>query len=150
MNPRLKLALDYGPLLIFFVANLMFGIFAATAVIMAAIAVAVAIEFSIARKVSPVLLVTLVLVLVMGGLTLWLSNDIFLKMKPTLLYVLFAAVLMGGLARGQLFIKLLMGHALRFADPAWRSVSARMMRRVRPRPVSAALAFLLFSESFHS
>jgi intracellular septation protein len=125
MNPRLKMVLDYGPLLLFFVAYMLFGIFTATGVIMAAITAAAAVEFTVQRTVSPVLLVTLVLVLVMGGLTLWLSNDIFLKMKPTILYVLFAGVLLGGLARGQLFIKTLLGSSLRFPDPAWRALTWR-------------------------
>jgi intracellular septation protein len=125
MNPRLKMVLDYGPLLLFFFAYMLFGIFTATGVIMAAIAAAAATEFAAQRTVSPMLLVTLVLVLLMGGLTLWLSNDIFLKMKPTVLYLLFAAVLLGGLARGQLFIKTLLGSSLRFPDPAWRALTWR-------------------------
>src|SRR5262245_22160979 len=94
MSQRLKMLLDFGPLLLFFIANAVLGIFMATAVIMAAIACAVGVEFALEKKVSPMLAVTFVLVLIFGGLTLWLSNDIFIKIKPTILYTSFAAVLL--------------------------------------------------------
>ena len=112
MHPILKLALDLGPLLIFFVANAVFDIFTATAVFMAAMLIVIAIGFAIERKISPMPLITASLVLVFGGLTLWLSNDIFIKIKPTILYVMFAAVLIGGLAFSRLFIKLVLGQTL--------------------------------------
>src|SRR5258708_13768069 len=70
-------------------------------------------------------LLTTGLVLVFGGLTLWLSNDIFIKIKPTILYAMFAAVLIGGLAFNRLFIKLLFGQMLQLSDPAWRSLTWR-------------------------
>jgi intracellular septation protein len=70
-------------------------------------------------------LVTGALVLVFGGLTLWLSNDIFIKIKPTILYVMFAAVLLGGLAYGRLFIKLLLGQTLHLPESAWRTLTWR-------------------------
>src|SRR3954471_8167606 len=125
MHPHLKLALNFGPLLIFFIANAMLGIFTATAVFMAVMLMVLAIEFAIERKVSPVPLVTGGLVLVFGGLTLWLSNDIFIKIKPTILYVMFAAVLLGGLVFSRLFIKFLLGHTLRLPEEAWRTLTWR-------------------------
>jgi intracellular septation protein len=125
MHPLLKLALDLGPLLIFFVANAVFGIFTATAVFMAAMLIVIAIGFAIERKVSPMPLITASLVLVFGGLTLWLSNDIFIKIKPTILYVMFAAVLIGGLAFSRLFIKLVLGQTLHLSDTAWRTLTWR-------------------------
>jgi intracellular septation protein len=125
MHPLLKLALDLGPLLIFFVANAVFGIFTATAVFMAAMLIVIAIGFAIERKVSPMPLITASVVLVFGGLTLWLSNDIFIKIKPTILYVMFAAVLIGGLAFSRLFIKLVLGQTLHLSDTAWRTLTWR-------------------------
>ena len=125
MNPRLKLALDYGPLLIFFVANMAFGIFTATAVNMVTILAAIGVEYVIARRVSPMLLFVGVMVLVFGTLTLWLSDATFFKIKITLIYLMLAAILIGGLVRGQLFIKLLLGQALRFPEPAWRTLTWR-------------------------
>jgi len=125
MHPHLKLALNFGPLLIFFVANTMLGIFTATAVLMAVILIVLAIEFAIERKVSFMPLLTAGLVLVFGGLTLWLSNDIFIKIKPTILYTMFAAVLLGGLLFNRLFIRLLFGQMLQLSDPAWRTLTWR-------------------------
>ncbi len=125
MHPLLKLALDLGPLLVFFVANAVFGIFTGTAVFMAAMLIVIAIGITIERKVSPMPLVTAALVLVFGGLTLWLSNDIFIKIKPTILYAIFAIVLIGGLSYGRLFIKLLLGQTLKLPEPAWRTLTWR-------------------------
>ena len=72
---------------------------------MAAMTASVATGSLIERKISPMPLITGALVLVFGGLTLWLANDTFIKIKPTILYAIFAAVLLGGLAMGRLFIK---------------------------------------------
>jgi intracellular septation protein len=125
MHPHLKLALNFGPLLIFFVANTMLGIFTATAVFMAVMLIVLVVEFAIERKVSFMPLLTTGLVLVFGGLTLWLSNDIFIKIKPTILYTMFGAVLLGGLAFNRLFIKLLFGQMFQLSDPAWRTLTWR-------------------------
>ena len=125
MSPLLKMALDLGPLLIFFAANAVSGIFTATAVFMAAITLSIALGIAIERKVSPIPLLTFALVLIFGGLTLWLSNEIFIKIKPTILYTMFAAVLVGGLGFNRLFIKYLLGQTLQLADPAWRVLTWR-------------------------
>ncbi len=125
MHPLLKLALDLGPLLIFFAANALFGIFTATAVFMAAMLMVIATGIVVERRLSPMPLITGALVLVFGGLTLWLSNDVFIKIKPTILYAMFAAVLLGGLAFGRLFIKIVLGQTLRLNDTAWRILTWR-------------------------
>ena len=125
MNPLLKLALDLGPLLIFFAANGMAGIFTATAVFMLMMCVSIAIGFAIEKKVSPIALITGALVLIFGGLTLWLSNDIFIKIKPTILYSMFAAVLLGGLLADRLLIKYVLGQSMRLPDVAWRALTWR-------------------------
>ena len=110
MSPLLKMALDLGPLLIFFAANMVSGIFTATAVFMVAITISIATTFAIERKISPMPVLTCALVLIFGGLTLWLSNENFIKIKPTILYAMFSAVLVGGLAFNRLFIKYLLGQ----------------------------------------
>ena len=125
MHPLLKLALDLGPLLIFFAANALFGIFRATAVFMAAMLIVIAIGIIVERKLSPMPLITGALVLVFGGLTLWLSNDIFIKIKPTILYAMFAGILLGGLLFDRLFIKIVLGQTLRLHDAAWRTLTWR-------------------------
>jgi intracellular septation protein len=121
----LKLALDLGPLVIFFAANAVFGIFTATGVFMGAMLIVIAIGIAIERKVSPMPLITAGLVLIFGGLTLWLSNDIFIKIKPTILYTMFAGVLLGGLAFSRLFIKLALGQTMQLSDAAWRKLTWR-------------------------
>lgn len=87
--------------------------------------VVIAIGIGVERKVSPMPLVTGGLVLIFGGLTLWLSNDIFIKIKPTILYAMFAGVLLGGLLFSRLFIKLLLGQTLRLPETAWRTLTWR-------------------------
>jgi intracellular septation protein len=85
----------------------------------------IATGFAIERKVSAMPLITFVLVLVFGGLTLWLENEIFIKIKPTILYAIFAAVLLGGLATGRLFIKMLLEQSVVMPDAAWRILTWR-------------------------
>ena len=125
INPFVKLALDLGPLLLFFVANTRFGIFVATATFMAAMLVSIAIGIGVERRVSPMPLITLALVLIFGGLTLWLENDLFIKIKPTILYAMFASVLITGLFSKRLFIKLLLGTTVHLPDAAWRVLTWR-------------------------
>jgi intracellular septation protein len=125
MSPLQKMALDLGPLLIFFVANAVWGIFGATAVFMVAITISIALTFALERKVSAMPVLTFVLVLVFGGLTLWMSNETFIKIKPTILYGMFSAVLIGGLGFNRLFIKYLLGQTLQLSDPAWRALTWR-------------------------
>jgi len=125
INPLLKLALDLGPLLVFFAANARFGIFVATGIFMATMVAALAVGVAIERRISPMPLITGLLVLVFGGLTLWLANEIFIKIKPTILYTMFATVLVGGLLTGRLFIKLLLESTVQMPDPAWRTLTWR-------------------------
>jgi len=126
MNPQIRrLALDLGPLLIFFAAFKYLGIFGATAAFMAAVLLALAIGYLIEKKVSPMPLFTAVLVLVFGGLTLYLKNDIFIKMKPTVLYAFFGAVLLGGLSVNRLFIKYIFAQAFELDEPGWRKLTVR-------------------------
>jgi intracellular septation protein len=125
INPLLKLMLDLGPLIIFFVANSRFDIFFATGTFMVAITIAIVIGVAIERKISPMPLVTLVLVMVFGGLTLWLENEIFIKLKPTVLYLMFASVLWGGLFTGRIFLKFLLAQSVNLPDGAWRVLTHR-------------------------
>ncbi|MEO8896901.1 MAG: septation protein IspZ, partial [Rhizomicrobium sp.] len=106
MNPQLrKLALDMGPLFIFFVAFEFSGIFFATGIFMIAALTSVALGWHFEKKLSPIPVLTAILVLIAGGLTLYLRNDVFIKMKPTGLYIIFGVTLLGGLCFNRLFIK---------------------------------------------
>src|SRR6202047_1019491 len=97
LNPILKLALDLGPLILFFFANSRYGIFVATATFMVAVLATLAVSYALTRHFPIMAIVTAVIVLVFGGLTLFLHNDMFIKIKPTIIYALFGAVLLGGL-----------------------------------------------------
>src|SRR5579872_6821609 len=96
LNPMLKLALDLGPLVAFVVAYVRFDIYVATGVLMAGVVGALAVSYALTRHISVMPVVTVVVVLVFGSLTLFLHNDTFIKLKPTIIYVLFAATLLGG------------------------------------------------------
>ena len=111
-NPLVKLALDFAPLALFFIANGRFGIFAATAIFMAATLVALAISYVLMRRLPIMALVSAVVVFVFGGLTLALHDDLFIKMKPTIVNSLFGAVLMIGLALDKPLLPLVLDQVL--------------------------------------
>jgi intracellular septation protein len=121
----IRLALDFGPLAVFFAAFKFFGIFAATAVFMVAALAAVAVEYWRERRVAPMPLLTAGLVLVLGGLTLYSGNPVFIKMKPTVLYAFFGVLLMCGLAFNRFFIKYVLAQVLELSDAGWRTLTWR-------------------------
>jgi intracellular septation protein len=125
LNPILKLTLDIGPLVLFFAANAKFGIFAATGVFMAAVLIALAVSYGMTRHVAIMPLVTAVIVLVFGGLTLILHNDEFIKLKPTIIYVLFGGTLLGGLAFGKSFLGILFDQMFDLTEEGWRKLTWR-------------------------
>jgi len=109
----------------FFAAFKYLGIFGATAAFMAAVLLALAIGYLMEKRLSPMPLFTAVLVMVFGGLTLYLKNDIFIKMKPTVLYAFFGAVLLGGLSVNRLFIKYVFAQAFELDELGWRKLTVR-------------------------
>jgi intracellular septation protein len=125
LNPILKLTLDIGPLVLFFAANAKFGIFAATGVFMAAVLIALAVSYALTRHLAIMPLVTAIIVLIFGGLTLVLHNDAFIKLKPTIIYVLFGATLIGGLAFGKSFLGILFDQMFDLTEEGWRKLTWR-------------------------
>jgi intracellular septation protein len=126
MNPQIrKLLLDMGPLFLFFAAFQYAGIFVATGIFMVAAVLSVAIGWHLEKKLSPIPLITAILVLIAGGLTLYLRNDVFIKMKPTVLYVIFGVTLLGGLRFNRLFIKYVFAEAFDLTDRGWRGLTWR-------------------------
>ena len=126
MNPQIRrLALDLGPLLIFFAGFKYLGIFGATAAFMAAVLAALAIGYILEKRISPMPLFTAILVVIFGGLTLYLKNDIFIKMKPTVLYGFFGAVLLSGLRFNRLFIKYVFAQAFELDKAGWTKLTLR-------------------------
>ncbi|HLH97709.1 MAG TPA: septation protein A [Xanthobacteraceae bacterium] len=125
LNPALKLALDLGPLLIFFAANSRFGIFAATGAFMAAIVLALAISYALTRHLPVMPLVTAIVVVIFGTLTLVLHDEQFIKLKPTIIYVLFGGILLGGLAFGRSLLGLVLDSVFHLTDEGWRRLTLR-------------------------
>ncbi len=140
LNPLLKLALELGPLLVFFfanargewlvervpaLANLGGPLFVATALFMVAVAIALVVSYALTKRLPIMPLVSGAVVLVFGALTLWLQDEVFIKMKPTIVNGLFAAVLLGGL----MFEKSLLGYvfdsAFKLDAEGWRKLTLR-------------------------
>ncbi|MBK0399074.1 septation protein A [Limibaculum sp. M0105] len=148
----LKLALELGPLVVFFgvfrygrelleipalhdamaaatgpaaLATESGPLFIATAAFMIAIAVSLAASWSMTRRLPRMAVVTGVVVAVFGGLTLWLQDETFIKMKPTIVNGLFAIALGIGLVQGRSYIKYLMGEAMPMDDRGWMIFTRR-------------------------
>lgn len=107
----MRLALDVGPLILFFVANWKLGIFMATGIFIVAILAAMMVSLALTRKVTALQLFSGVMVVVMGGLTLWLHDETFIKLKPTIYYTFVASILGFGLATGRPVLKSVLGSA---------------------------------------
>ncbi|MEP7030997.1 MAG: septation protein A [Pseudolabrys sp.] len=125
LNPMLKLALDIGPLVLFFAANAKFGIFAATASFMVAVLLALGVSYVLTRHIAMMPVVTAVIVLVFGGLTLILHDELFIKLKPTIIYVLFGGTLLAGLALDKPFLSILFDQMFHLTPEGWRKLTWR-------------------------
>ncbi|MGC1356761.1 MAG: septation protein A [Xanthobacteraceae bacterium] len=125
LNPFVKIALDLGPLILFFFANSRFGIFTATATFMVAVLAALAASYVLTRRLPIMPVVTAIIVLVFGGLTLVLHNDTFIKIKPTIIYALFGAVLLGGLAFGKPLLGVVFDSLFHLTAEGWRKLTVR-------------------------
>ena len=125
LNPILKLVLDIGPLVLFFAANAKFGIYAATGSFMVTVLIALAVSYVMTRHIAVMPLVTAAIVLVFGGLTLFLHDDLFIKLKPTIIYVLFGGTLLVGLALGKPLLGLLFESVFHLTEEGWRKLTWR-------------------------
>lgn len=138
--PLLKLALEIGPLLVFFFANArgekliasfpVLGtigepIFVATALFMVATVISLAISWALTKSLPMMPLVSGIIVVVFGALTLWLHNDTFIKMKPTIVNSLFGFVLLGGLLFGKSLLGYVFDSAFRLDAEGWRKLTLR-------------------------
>ena len=123
-NGNLSLALDFGPLLVFFLAYKFQGMIAGTAAFMVAISAAVIISKTKLGRVSPMLWLSAVLILFFGSLTIYFRDERFIQIKPTIIYSFFAAMLLIGLARGKPLLKYLLQAAYDgLSDEGWMKLS---------------------------
>ncbi|WP_065751652.1 septation protein A [Bradyrhizobium paxllaeri] len=124
-HPMFKLATELGPLIVFFIANAKFNLFVATGAFMVAIVAAMIASYVVVRHVPVMAVVTAVIVLVFGTLTLVLHDETFIKVKPTMVYGLFAVVLGGGLLFGRSFMAILFDQVFNLTPKGWRILTMR-------------------------
>ena len=140
INPLLKLVLELGPLMVFFFANargewlierfpalsnIGEPIFIATALFMAATAVALAASWILVRSLPIMPLISGIVVLIFGALTLYLHNETFIKMKPTIVNALFGVILLGGLYFGKSLLGYVFDSAFKLNAEGWRKLTMR-------------------------
>lgn len=140
INPLLKLVLELGPLMVFFFANargewlierfpalsnIGEPIFIATALFMAATAIALAASWILVRSLPIMPLISGIVVLIFGALTLWLHNETFIKMKPTIVNALFGVILLGGLYFGKSLLGYVFDSAFKLNAEGWRKLTMR-------------------------
>jgi intracellular septation protein len=125
LNPLLKLALDIGPLALFFAVNAKFGIFAGTAVFMAAVVAALLVSYVRIRQWPIMPVVTAIVVVVFGGLTLVLHDETFIKLKPTIIYTLFGGILLAGYLLEKPFLQILFDAVFHLTAEGWRKLTLR-------------------------
>jgi intracellular septation protein len=125
-----KLLIDVGPLIVFFVVNFLAPvpgpakIFVATGAFMAAMIAAMLFSYVRYRTISPLLWFSGVMVVILGGITIWLHNDTFIKMKPTVYYLFVAALLGFGLFTGRPLLKSVLGGTYPgLDDDGWKKLT---------------------------
>lgn len=124
-HPLFKLATELGPLLVFFIANAKFHLFVATGAFMVAVVAAIVASYVVTKHVPLMAIVTAVIVLVFGGLTLFLHDETFIKIKPTIVYALFSLTLAIGLLFGRSFIAVMFDQMFNLTPHGWRSLTIR-------------------------
>ncbi|MFM1813936.1 MAG: hypothetical protein RLZ98_631 [Pseudomonadota bacterium] len=125
MRQLLKLVVEIGPLVAFFLANSYGGIFWGTGVFMVATVIALTVSKMLFGRIAAMPLISGGFVLVFGALTLWLNNDLFIKLKPTIINSLFSFILFAGLWFGYPLLKHVFGEAFRLVDEGWRILTFR-------------------------
>jgi intracellular septation protein len=140
INPFLRSALEYGPVLLFFLAYLQLkdrqfliggteydGFIVVTAAFIPLLVAATGLLWMLTGRISRMQVATVVLVVIFGGLSVWLNDDRFFKMKPTMIYLLFGGILAVGLMRGQSYLKYVMEEMVPLQDAGWLILTRRLM-----------------------
>lgn len=125
MNPFLRLAVEAGPLAVFFFTNAQAGLMTGTAAFMLATTASLAVSWRLEHKLPIMPLVGCFFVLLFGGLTLWLNDEVFIKLKPTLVNLLFAGALFTAHAMRRNLLKRLLGAVMSLTEEGWRTLALR-------------------------
>ncbi|WP_457646751.1 inner membrane-spanning protein YciB [Profundibacter sp.] len=139
VNPFVKLALELGPIVVFFIAygrmkDQTFayngtdynGFIVVTALFVPLLALTTFILYRLTGKLSAMQIMTLLIVVVFGGLSVWFNDERFFKMKPTMIYLLFAGMLGFGLMRGKSYLQLVMDEAMPLKHEGWMILTKRI------------------------
>lgn len=134
-----KPLLEFGPMVAFFFAYMRMketvytigsndyqGFIVVTALFVPLLLVCTGILWKLTGKISPMQIMTVILVTAFGGMTVWLNDDRFIKMKPTLIYLIFGGLLSIGLLRGQSYLRVVMQEALPMQDVGWMILTRRV------------------------
>lgn len=124
-NPFLKLVLEMGPLVAFFVVNAKYGIFPATGVLMICVVVTLVASYALTKRWPVMPVVTCVAVLFFGALTLAFHDELFIKLKPTIVNAIFGATLLGALAFGKALLPIVLDSVLQLTEEGWRKLTLR-------------------------
>lgn len=121
----LKFLVELGPLVVFFLTNARAGIFWGTGLFIVATLISLVASRVLFGRVPVMPLVSAVVVVVFGGLTLWLQDELFIKLKPTIVNGIFASVLFGGLFFGKSLLRYLFGDVFALDEEGWRKLTFR-------------------------
>ena len=139
INPTVKLVLELGPVVLFFVAYTRIkdqqfdlfgqtydGFIVATAAFIPVLLISTGLMWWLSGKLSKMQLMTAVLVLVFGGMSVWFNDERFFKMKPTIIYLIFGGLLGFGLLRGQSYLRYVMDEAMPMHEEGWMILTRRL------------------------
>ena len=124
-NPTLKLVLEMGPLVLFFVTNWKFGIFPATGVLMAGVVAALGVSWIMTRHLPVMPVVTAIAVVFFGALTFFFHDELFIKLKPTIVNTIFGTILLIALALNKLLLPIVLDSVLKLTEEGWRKLTLR-------------------------
>jgi len=125
LNPGLKLALELGPLALFFLSFWMFNIYVATGLMMVAVPITLGVSYKLLGRIPIMPLVTAAIVVIFGSLTLFYHDETLIKIKPTALYLLFAGALFFGLIFNKPMLQIMFDGALHLTVEGWRKLTWR-------------------------